>query len=315
MFDKIITVCLNPSFDVTIWIDNFDFSEPVKAVREEVYAGGKAINVSKALTSLEVPNKCVGILGKDNSEKFLSLLNGFEFQHILIDGEIRNNFSIVSKENTMLKVNRNGFSISKSLLDNIQTIIKNNISTAKNPIIIFSGSLPTGITKEDYIALIKVFCDKVKVCIDSDCLTVKDLKEIKPFLIKPNKVEFNKLADISFTDLQDIIEYSKTLSPYITHLLISLSDDGLLYIGNSKAYWCKAPKVNVLSTVGAGDTTLAGFIYGIEKEMPIEDAIKFATACGTVSVTLEGTATIEKSQVYNFLSSMPDLELVKYDLY
>ncbi|MEG1027194.1 MAG: PfkB family carbohydrate kinase, partial [Oscillospiraceae bacterium] len=129
MFDKIITVCLNPSFDVTIWIDNFDFSEPVKAVREEVYAGGKAINVSKALTSLEVPNKCVGILGKDNSEKFLSLLNGFEFQHILIDGEIRNNFSIVSKENTMLKVNRNGFSISKSLLDNIQTIIKNNIST------------------------------------------------------------------------------------------------------------------------------------------------------------------------------------------
>ena len=114
MFDKIVTISLNPALDVTIWLTTMDFAEPNQAAREEIFAGGKSVNISRVMTSLGMPAKALGLCGKENAGRFLKLLeqDGVSNDFVRLEGSTRENLTIVIPDKRVLKINRAGFPVS-----------------------------------------------------------------------------------------------------------------------------------------------------------------------------------------------------------
>jgi 1-phosphofructokinase family hexose kinase len=297
MFQKIITITLNPSLDTTLWVDRFDLAEPVSAIREQVYPGGKAVNVSRVLTALGTKNKAVGFVGAQNAATFIHLLEqeNITYHFLSAKGTVRENLSIVLPNGELLKINRTGFLVDQAAIDALQSNIESDISPNEQTLLVFAGSLPKQVTKEQYKALIQnLERDNIKIALDTDIFSEQDIKDLKPFIIKPNEVELSHLANVENMDESFIVEYAKKLSQFATHVLVSRGDKGLLYVGEGQLLQCDVPKVEVKSTVGAGDTTLAGFIHALSQQKDIAYCVQFAAACGTASVLLEGTGVITR---------------------
>ena len=96
---------------------------------------------------------------------------------------------------------------------------------------------------------------------------------------------------------EEYLAFAKTLTPYVEHILVSLGAEGLLYLSTEQTLFCPAPKVLVKSTVGAGDTTLAGFITALYEGQTIDESVNFAMQCGTASVQLDGTDIINRKNI------------------
>lgn len=303
---NIITVTVNPCLDVSISLEEFDFKEPNKSNNEMVEAGGKGINVSKVLTELNVDNVAIGFAGKNNFDFFESQLNKLKVKNdfILVDGKIRENLTIVSDDNKLLKINRQGFEVAQNNLEQLERLILCNYKKNIKNIIIFAGSLPKGLNYEQY----KNFILKIKkygfeIVLDSDLFSFDDLMEINPFIIKPNLAELSKMVGHSLT-VEEAEKLAKGISNYTKHVLVSLGRDGLIYAGGYKIIKSNSPDVKVKSTVGAGDTTLAGFISRVCYGDNIENCIKYASACGCASVALEGTGIIKKQMIDEILPNV-----------
>lgn len=304
MFQKIITITLNPALDATLWVDRFDLAEPVKSFKEKIYPGGKAINVSRVLASLGIKNKSLGIIGQENSFQLKKLLDeeNVEYDYIETNGSIRENLSIVLPEGDLFKINRQGFNVSNEVIEKLCKKIENEIDGYESVLIVFAGSLPKNISSKNYMDLILKFSLKnTKICIDTDVFTIEDLKKIKPFAIKPNIVELSKISNCKFDSIDKVKEYANYMTDFVENVLVSMGDDGLIYAGKGQSIYQPSPKVLVKSTVGAGDTTLAGFLAYISKNKPIEECVLYACACGTASVLLDGTDVIAKQNVEDIL--------------
>lgn len=307
MFSKILTVTLNPSIDVTLWIDKLDLDEPVKCDNEKEYPGGKGINVSRVLTALSVDNTAIGITGKENKEKLSRLLDKENVQCDFIenDGAVRENFSIVLPNEKMLKINRKGFFVGNDVLDDLRNKVKSHIKGTQTPLLIFAGSLPKNVTKEQYKSLVMEFKkDGALIALDNDIFSVEDLKEISPYLIKPNRVEISHIFGVSNIENDDIKNYAQRLAEFTDHVLVSVGSKGLLYCNKNGCITVTVPQVKVKSTIGAGDTTLAGFVYALNNDKNIEYALRYAAASGTASVLLEGTDIITKTQAEQILEQV-----------
>lgn len=305
MLDKIITVCLNPSLDQTIWVDGFDMDEPVVAVDEKVYAGGKAINVSRVLTALKVPNHSVMVVGALNASVLTGLLKteGVSFTPIKAQGHIRENLSIVLPDGRLFKINRKGFSVDEETLYEVSEGINASLANTQAPLVVFAGSLPQNMTVANYKALImQVRAKGIDVCIDTDIFTEQDIKEIKPLIIKPNHIELAHIAKKELSSIDEIKEYAKTLTQYVKHVIVSMGKDGLLYLSENEEHTYIPPKVAVKSTVGAGDTTLSGFIASLYNGESVAECVRFGGICGTASVTLPGTALISNADIKHIKS-------------
>ena len=300
MFDKIITISINPALDVTLWIETMDFSEPNKTTREEIYAAGKSINVSRVLASLQTPSMSLGICGDDNSKLFASLLqrDGVKFDFVTIPGYIRENLTLIIPDGRVLKINRPGFPVPSDAMKRLKIRIEEEIKDCGNVLLVFAGSLPPNITAEAYKAFILSFRrDGILVALDTAVFKMRDIEEIRPFIIKPNLVEFRQMCGSDLRTEQSIIKLSKTLSNYVDHVLVSLGAKGLIYTGANWSYRLSTPAVKVQSTIGAGDTTLAGFIHSLQQGKSPQEAITYAVAAGSASVMLEGTDIVTPKQV------------------
>lgn len=301
LFDRILTVSLSPALDVTLWVDTMDFAEPNKTTAEKVYAGGKAINISRVCAAYGAENvKCVGVAGNENFSTLTTLLeqDGVKYDFIPIPGSVRENLTLVIPDKRVLKINRAGCPISAKTMHELKNRILSEIEGAGRCLLIFAGSLPPGITADAYRAFIlSLKKENVEVALDTSVFRLEDMIELRPFLIKPNLPEFRQMCGTDLRTEQSIIKFAKVLSGYVSHVLVSLGNKGLLYVSGSTGVRLLPEPVEVRSTVGAGDTTLASFVYALEEGMEPADAARFAAAAGTASVTLDGTAAVSRQLV------------------
>lgn len=308
----VYTLCLNPSFDVTLWSDRLDFEEPCGISKERVYPGGKAINVSRVLTKMSIENKAYCLAGHESATKFSELLkkDGVICNYILTNGNIRENVLVVFPENKSIKLNRQGFKGGEKDVDKLAKKIINDIQlenffNEEPPIVVMAGSLPSGISKDMYKALaLRLKKIGARIVLDTDLFTVNDLKEIKPYIIKPNEVEITHLAGKDLITINDVVDFSKELTEYVDYVLVSLGKNGLVCVTKDISYHVKVPSVEVKSTVGAGDTTLSAFISATIYEETLEDRVKLAAACGTAAVTTDGTGIITKQKAEQMLKKV-----------
>ena len=288
----IYTVTLNPAIDKTIILEELKKGEVNRILNSRVDVGGKGINVSKVLCSLNTRSICTGILGKENSDFFLKYLTnlGIDTNFHIISGENRTNIKIVEKTNYILTdINDRGFKMTMKDLDNFLSYFL--FFVKEGDIVVISGSLPEGIDSDSYGYIIEKLKEKkAKVVLDADGEPLYYGMKSIPYAIKPNIDELKKVMEIDENDMDSILSGGKRLvDTGIKKVLISLGSKGAIYITEEGSFFSESFKVPVKSTVGAGDAMVAALAYAIKNQLNDIDTLKLATACAASKVMTEGT--------------------------
>ena len=273
---EITTLTLNPAYDIHVNIDTFVLHRENIAQSQTRDIGGKGINISRALNENTISNTAILILGKDNSGDFKDGLKreGLDCKIIECDGRIRENITLHPSDGKETRLSFKGFSCDASLLAEVEKLIPNS------GIVTFTGSLPEGITAKDAEAfLMRLKQREIKLVIDSKSVTLEMLRRVKPWLIKPNSEEIEAYfgGKMSEDEL-----YNKALElnkDGIENVMISLGGDGAILASDGKIYRAFVPKINVRSTIGAGDSSIAGFIAaGGDSKTRLKTAVSYGSA-------------------------------------
>jgi len=292
------TVTLNPVFDRHLYLKEFRAEKQNRALKEVVCAGGKGVNVSRVLTLLGAKNDAIAALGAYDAQEYLRLAEESSVKvrpYYVEKQNVRTNTVIHPKNAPETGVSTDSLVMSDDDLDNI---LKMTLAE-KAEYTVFSGRLPQGLTKAAVIGFLKALkAEGTKLTVDSSSLTVADLMEIKPWLIKPNRSEIKALG----YDVADSASAKEAaialLSSGIQNVIVSLDGDGGIYAGEYGTYSVSVPKIErPLSTVGAGDSTVAGFVSAIEYGYPIDKALILAFSCGTAACLTEGTEPPRRSDI------------------
>lgn len=297
MGKNVYTVTLNPAFDIHYKIDDFKPYSENYVGDISIFAGGKGINVSRALGALGVENKAIAVLGRENADRFEALLNGADIDCIPIycEGAIRENITIHTKGSPETRISVDTFNISKRELG----LSFEAVDCQKGDMIIFAGRVPKGIAKSDVIErLLHLKSKGALLCIDSNSFDLEDIRKLSPWLIKPNEVELEQLTGIKIKEMSDVLEASKSfLNVGVENTLISLGEKGAMLFSDGTAYYAKVPKIEPLSTIGAGDSMIAGFVSAYIDGQTNEACLKTACATGTAACLTEGTDPPRKADI------------------
>ncbi|WP_432403842.1 1-phosphofructokinase [Wukongibacter sp. M2B1] len=288
----ITTITFNPAIDKTMIIDNLRVGRVNRESGLRIDAAGKGINVSKVIQKLGGKSVAMGILA-GNSGKFIKdELDkiGIENDFLFIEGQTRTNVKVVDGINNLVTdINENGPFVSADDLKAFEKKVIDNLS--KDSIAVFSGSIPRNVDKKVYKRLISKAKEKgVKTILDADGeLLIEGLKA-GPHLVKPNIHELEKIFSKSIESIEDIIKYGKKLLEYgVEHVIVSRGGEGSVFISKEKIAIVDGIKVEVKSTVGAGDSMVAAISLAIDKDYSFETTIKLSVAASAASVMKEGT--------------------------
>ncbi|MFP3206123.1 MAG: 1-phosphofructokinase [Hydrogenobaculum sp.] len=286
----IYTITLNPALDRTIWLDELKQDDTNRILKEEKYAGGKGIDVSRVLLNFGVPNVALGFVGGFAGLEIEGLLinEGVNFDFIRISEETRTNI-IINTNNNQIIISAKGPNIPPFEL----TKLIEKINNLDNPsYVVISGSLPEGLKPAVYAKIIDMAKSKsATVVLDTDGDVLKFNISHKPDIIKPNKHELSRVVGRDIKTIEDAVIAAKEINRMgVRIVLVSLGKDGIVYVSQNAIMHATPPTVKVVNTIGAGDSAVAGFIYAKHMGFSDEEALKYAVATGTATTLKPGTA-------------------------
>ena len=291
----IYTVTFNPALDYVMIIDEFKSGNVNKCENEFLNPGGKGINVSTMLSKLGEENVALGFIAGFTGRELVNKLNERNIKTNFIElkeGLTRINVKI--KGNIESEINAKGPNIDK---EDLQKLL-NQIDTLKdNDILVLAGSIPSSIDDDIYEQIMERLSEKnVHVVVDATKDLLKNVLKYKPFLIKPNHHELAEFFDVKINSDEEIVEYAKKLQEMgAENVLVSMAADGaILVTKENEVIKTNTPKGKVVNSVGAGDSMVAGFIYGYLKNKDYKEALRFGSAAGSASAFSESIATKEK---------------------
>lgn len=290
----IYTVTFNPSLDYIIKVDNLKLGEVNRTIKEDIYAGGKGINVSIVLKNLGFESKALGFIAGFTGEEIKAKVNklGVKADFInLKEGLSRINVKVKSNEES--EINGNGPTIHKEELE----MLFNKLRELRNgDILVLAGSIPSSLPSDIYEEIMEMLQDKdVKIIVDATKDLLLNVLKYKPFLIKPNNHELGEMFNVELKNDEEIITYGKKLQDMgARNVLISMAGNGAIFLSeNKEIFKSGVPKGVVKNSVGAGDSMVAGFTAGYLKSQDFNEAFKMGVATGSASAFSEELATKE----------------------
>jgi 1-phosphofructokinase family hexose kinase len=287
----IYTVTLNPTLDITFELEEFLFGEPVKAVKVTSTPGGKGINVSRALRCMGVDSVAMGLLGGYRGEEVLDLLQkeGLILQVVKIKNETRTNITILGKKDGReLSIRAVGPDVETEESERLTELV---LKKAQAPeALVLSGSLPHGVKEDIYHAIITEGKKQgIRIVLDSDGEPMRLGIEAGPYLIKPNRVELERLAGRALATDDEIVEFARGLvKKGVGVVVASLGSQGAVMVTGEGAWKGMVPPIDSEDTVGAGDSTVAGMVMGMVRGEAVEDMLQRGLACGLSAVMNPG---------------------------
>ncbi|AEF18588.1 MULTISPECIES: 1-phosphofructokinase [unclassified Hydrogenobaculum] len=286
----IYTITLNPALDRTIWLDELKQDDTNRILKEEKYAGGKGIDVSRVLINFGVPSVALGFVGGFAGLEIEGLLinEGVNFDFIRISEETRTNI-IINTNNNQIIISAKGPTIPPFEL----TKLMDKVNNLDNPsYVVISGSLPEGLKPAVYSKIIDIAKSRsATVVLDTDGEALKFNISHKPDIIKPNKHELSRVVGRDVKTIEDAVIAAKEINRMgVRIVLVSLGKDGIVYVSQNAIMHATPPDVKVVNTIGAGDSAVAGFIYAKHMGFSDEEALKYAVATGTATTLKPGTA-------------------------
>lgn len=304
----IYTITLNPALDRTLWVERIRLDDSNRIKKEERYAGGKGIDVSRVLTTLGVNSTALGFVGGFTGEELEGrLLNeGISCDFLRISGETRTNIII----NDMSTGNQTVYGASGPQIEPYELMqMIHKIERLERPdTVIISGSLPPGVHPKIYLKIVEIAkAGKARVVLDADGEALIEGVKGFPEVIKPNIHELGRLMGAELKELDEIIRAATDLQGRgIGLVLVSLGARGLLLIGKKERYLASHPAVSVKNTIGAGDSAVAGFVFGLAGNKTFKESLAFAVAAGTATTLMPGTALCRKE---DFLQVLPQVQI------
>ena len=287
----IYTVTLNPAFDVHYQMPSFEARKENYVTQATVQAGGKGINVSRVLTNSGVPITAYVVLGRENASAFEAELSrdGVSYVPFYTDGRIRENMTLHPQNDKETRISLDTFSMQPSVLEELEAVL----ATAKEGILVFAGRLPRGISKAAALAfLTRCKARGMRVVIDSNSFTAEDLRAVSPWFIKPNEQEVAVFAGETPKTLSEAAAIARRMvqDGVSQNVLITLGGDGAAWSDGTRAFGFSVPKIeHPVSTIGAGDSTVAGLLVAHEKGLTDANALCLALSYGTAACLTEGT--------------------------
>ena len=286
---KIITLTLNPAIDVHCYAENFEpFHENLAHITSSD-AGGKGVNISRALTVNGVDNLALVVLGSENGKSFADSLkaDGMDVAELYVDGRIRENITLHTNNNPETRISFAGFVATDALIDAVEEKLSD---VDADTIITLTGSNPKGMSIERVMKMVENFQAKgAKVIIDSRSFSKENLFASKPWLIKPNEEEIGMYTDIKVTDFASAAKAAAQIrSQGIENVIISSSKGAVLACADG-TFVAYAPNIKVVSTIGAGDSSIAGFIAAAKEGKSYAEMLRTAVSYGSAACTTEGT--------------------------
>lgn len=297
------TITLNPSLDYVVKVDNFKADALNRINSEQIYAGGKGINVSIVLKNLGVDNTALGYVAGFTGDEILRQIKDHNVDCDFVkleSGMSRINVKLKSDGET--EINGAGPDISEKDLKSLYEKIN---KLGKGDFLILSGSIPKSVPDDIYERIMKSLLDKeVEFIVDATKDLLLKVLKYRPFLIKPNHHELAEMFNVELKNDEDIIAYGKKLQEMgAKNVLISMAGDGAILLPeNGEPIKREVPKGILKNSVGAGDSMVAGFLCGYLKNKDLCEAFKMGIATGSASAFSEELAT--KEEVENLLLQM-----------
>ena len=309
---NIITLTFNPAFDIHCNVPNFAPYHENLAYVISRDAGGKGVNISRALTVCGVDNLAFVVLGDENGDGFERALkdDGMCYKAITVKGRIRENMTFHTEGMPETRVSFQGFSLSRELFDRAIELLFDDVD--ENTVLTFTGRAPTGIDISQVKELLVRFAHKgAKIVIDSRSFSLDDLRQIKPWLIKPNQEEISEYLGREIDSFEQIVSVAKELhKDGIENVMISLGSEGAMLVCNEGIFVAKPPRINAISTIGAGDSSIAGFLAAAKMGEGAENRLCTAVAYGSAACLTEGTRPPRREDVIKLLP-LVNLKTVK----
>jgi 1-phosphofructokinase len=298
----VYTVTFNPAIDYVVRTDKMKTGSVNRLKSEEIYFGGKGINVSFVLSELGIKSKALGFVAGFTGQ---AIENGVREKGIETDfvhlekGFSRINVKIRSEEETEL--NGQGPVIDSKALDELFAKLD---ALTDGDTIVLAGSVPNTLPSDIYEKILERLSGRnIKAVVDATKDLLLNVLKYKPFLIKPNNHELGEMFGVTLASTDEIAYYAAKLKEMgARNVLVSMAGDGALLLDeNGKTHICGVCKGEVKNSVGAGDSMVAGFIAG-SLEGDYDYAVKLGTAAGGATAFSDGLAV--KEDIYRLLKQL-----------
>jgi 1-phosphofructokinase len=294
----IYTCTLNPSIDYLVELEQVELGSLNRTERTSFYPGGKGINVSRVLKRLGEDSKALGFVGGFTGSFIKDYLTSEGIEQKFIEHEEPTRINIKLKSNGETEINGSGAFITE---DQQQTLYKMVSELTENDYFVLAGSFPPSISAEYYESLAALCQEKgIPFVVDVSGPPLKEVLKYKPLLIKPNQHELGELVGATIHSKEDAFRYGKEL---LTHgpqnVIVSMGGEGAVLINEEITAFATVPKGKVKNSVGAGDSTVAGFLASFVKDGQHLEAFRYGVASGTA--TAFNTDLCKKSDVEKIL--------------
>lgn len=297
----ICTLTLNPSVDYFLHIQDFKEGDLNLSTYSNILSGGKGINVSMVLANLKVQSTAFGFIGGFVGEQIVQTLkhNKIANDFIHLNENTRINIKLYNKSST-IETEIAGVSPSISNSQEVELINKISSIVKAGDIFVLSGSIPSTMQKDIYKIISKKLPVGIKIVLDTRGTSLKENLH-NNFLIKPNIKELTEMFGKNLTTHQEIIDSCNYFFDVgVENVIVSMGKDGSLLLNKSSVYHANPIKLDVHNSVGAGDSMVAGFVYGTHMNKSLIETYKLAVAASFATIISSGFATKEKiADFYN----------------
>lgn len=289
----IYTVTFNPAIDYVLHTDRIQTGCVNRSESEEIFFGGKGINVSAVLAELGVKSKALGFIAGFTGEAIEQGVKGMGIDADFVklkSGNSRINVKLKADEET--EINGQGPHIDSEYIDELMEKLD---EIKDGDILVLAGSIPNSLPDDIYERILSRLSDRdIRVVADTAKGLLTSILKYHPFLIKPNNFELSEIFGINITTYDEIVEHAVKLQAMgAGNVLVSMAEKGAVLLDErGKLYKCGACTGTVKNSVGAGDSMLAGFIAGFDGEN-YDYALKLGTACGGATAFSDGLAKKE----------------------
>lgn len=291
----IYTVTFNPALDYVIRVKDFTLGEVNRTYSEQIFYGGKGINVSAVLAALGVKSTALGFVagftGEEIERGVKTLGFSSDFIHVK-EGMSRINVKLKSNEES--EINGMGPVIAR---EDVEALFVRLDKLREGDSLVLSGSIPASIDDRIYETIMERLSDrKISITVDAEKRLLLNVLKYHPFLIKPNNHELGEMFGVKLRDQKEVEVYARRLQELgARNVLVSMAGDGALLITETgKTYYQEAARGSVKNSVGAGDSMVAGFLAGYLQNGDFAHALKLGTASGGATAFSDGLASREE---------------------
>ncbi|MCL5962151.1 MAG: 1-phosphofructokinase [Chloroflexi bacterium] len=308
----IITLTPNPAVDQTIFVDRLEVGEVNRFRESQLDPAGKGINVSRVAHRLRWPTIAFGFLAGEIgliAEKALDD-EGVQHHFVRVPGQTRINVTIIDEINhTGTSLYGPGPPVDQEHRARLDDLIQFWLQSGR--VLVLAGSLPPGMPEDAYATYVRLAHSKgVNTILDTDGVPLLQGADAKPYLIKPNVAEAERLLGRSLPDLEAVVQGAKELaSRGIAVVVISMGVEGAICAHDGKIWQAMPPKVQRRSTVGSGDSLVAGLAVALARGEDIVEGLRLGTAAGAATAMTPGTALGTPDEVVALLPQVQVKEL------